>query len=83
MGETITFDHYKVLTREDGSLFELGRGAMGTTYKALDTSLQFHVALKVINAAFLNDEIARERFIREARAAEHFPQVGGRADLTQ
>ena len=29
------FGHYEVLTREDGTPLELGRGAMGLTYKAL------------------------------------------------
>ncbi len=65
----ITLDHYEVLTREDGSPFELGRGAMGITYKAMDTSLRIVVALKVINSRFLNSDMARTRFVREARAA--------------
>ena len=69
MPEIATFDHYEVLTRDDGSLFELGRGAMGVTYKAFDTSLRFPVCLKVINAAYLNSDVARQRFIREARSA--------------
>ncbi len=69
MPETAIFDHYEVLTRDDGSLFELGRGAMGITYKAFDTSLRIPVALKVINAAYLNSEVARQRFVREARSA--------------
>ena len=69
MPKTQSFDHYEVLTREDGSPFELGRGAMGITYKAFDTSLRVNVALKVINAAYLQSEIARQRFVREARAA--------------
>ena len=69
MPETALFDHYEVLTRDDGSLFELGRGAMGITYKAFDTSLRIPVALKVINATYLNSEVARQRFVREARAA--------------
>ena len=56
MAEKLTFDHYEVLTRDDGSLFELGRGAMGITYKAFDTNLRVNVALKVINATFLNSE---------------------------
>ncbi len=42
---------------------------MGITYKAFDTNLRCFVALKVINAAYLNSEIARQRFLREARAA--------------
>ncbi|MBA2435656.1 MAG: protein kinase [Verrucomicrobiota bacterium] len=69
MAENLTFDHYEVLTCEDGSPFELGRGAMGITYKAFDTNLRVHVALKVINARFLESEIAQQRFLREARAA--------------
>jgi serine/threonine protein kinase/TPR repeat protein len=69
MAEKITFDHYEVLTRDDGSLFELGRGAMGITYKAFDTNLRVNVALKVINSKFLESEVAQQRFMREARAA--------------
>ena len=69
MAEKTAFDHYEVLTREDGSLHELGRGAMGITYKAFDTNLRVNVALKVINAKFLESEIAQQRFLREARAA--------------
>src|SRR5207302_881875 len=69
MPETAVFDHYEVLRREDGSLFELGRGAMGITYKAFDTNLRCHVALKVINAASIDSDVARQRFVREARAA--------------
>ncbi|MEO6872503.1 MAG: serine/threonine-protein kinase [Chthoniobacterales bacterium] len=69
MAEKIIFDHYEVLTRADGSLFELGRGAMGITYKAFDTNLRVNVALKVINSKFLESEVAQQRFLREARAA--------------
>ncbi len=69
MEEPVHFQHFEVLRREDGSLFELGRGAMGITYKAFDTNLRCHVALKVINSAYLNSDVARQRFLREARAA--------------
>ena len=69
MAETAVFDHYEVLRRDDGSLHELGRGAMGITYKAFDTNLRCHVALKVINAASIDSDVARQRFVREARAA--------------
>ncbi len=67
--EGLKFEHFEVLVDEKGAPVELGRGAMGITYKALDTSLQCFVALKVINTAFLQSEVARQRFLREARAA--------------
>ena len=67
--DDLRFGHYQVLQREDGQPFELGRGAMGITYKAIDVDLQRPVTLKVINARYLNDESARTRFVREARAA--------------
>jgi hypothetical protein len=63
------FDHYEVLMREDGTLFELGRGAMGVTYKAFDIDLRYPVTLKVISKKYLDDESTRLRFLREARAA--------------
>ena len=69
--EIVTFEHFQVARREDGSLFELGRGAMGVTYKAYDTRLDGYVALKVINPGYLHDDVGRERFLREARAAAH------------
>src|SRR6516162_2484339 len=39
------FDHYEIVRREDGNFDELGRGAMGITYRAIDTVLGHAVAL--------------------------------------
>ena len=69
MNETDIFEHYQVLRRADGSLWELGRGTMGVTYKAFDTDLHCEVALKVILPEILNNEDSRGRFLREARSA--------------
>ncbi|HET9374201.1 MAG TPA: serine/threonine-protein kinase, partial [Chthoniobacterales bacterium] len=69
MPEAARYQHYEVLRRGDGSLWELGRGAMGITYKAYDTNLHCAVALKVINSTYLGNDTARQRFLREARAA--------------
>jgi hypothetical protein len=63
------FDHYQIVRRADGCFDELGRGAMGVTYRGLDTVLGHAVALKVIDARIAWSGEARERFLREARAA--------------
>ncbi len=69
MNETEIFQHYQVLRRDDGSLWELGRGSMGVTYKAFDTDLHCEVALKVILPQILHNEDSKGRFLREARLA--------------
>src|SRR5215510_6075583 len=63
------FGVYEIDCHADGSLCELGRGAMGITYRATDTSLQRKVALKIIKTDIAERSVdARERFVREARA---------------
>jgi serine/threonine protein kinase len=54
--------HYEVVN-------VIGRGGMGVVLKGFDTHLQRHVALKVMAPQLANDETARKRFCREARAA--------------
>ena len=66
---TQRFEHYELVTGEDGKPVELGRGAMGVTYKAFDIDLRCPVTLKVISERYLADGSARLRFLREARAA--------------
>src|SRR6478672_9914279 len=69
----LRFGAYEIDCREDGSLYELGRGAMGVTYRATDTSLQRKVALKIIKTDIAQRSAdVRERFVREARAAAAF-----------
>ena len=63
------FEHYEILKRADGTPIELGRGAMGVTYKAFDINLHCPVTLKVISDRYFGDELVRLRFLREARAA--------------
>src|SRR5262245_13001202 len=66
----LRFGVYEIDCHADGSLCELGRGAMGVTYRATDTSLQRKVALKIIKTDIAERSAdARERFMREARAA--------------
>src|SRR5262249_36811141 len=64
------FGVYEIDRREDGSLYELGHGAMGVTYRATDTSLQRKVALKIIRLRVAGQSTeSRNHFLREARAA--------------
>ncbi|MGI8835945.1 MAG: serine/threonine-protein kinase [Pyrinomonadaceae bacterium] len=48
---------------------QLGIGGMGTVYRARHLLIDRPVAVKVLNPRFFEDEAARTRFQREARAA--------------
>jgi hypothetical protein len=64
------FGIYEIDCHADGCLYELGRRAMGVTYRATDTSLQRKVALKIIKIDIAERSAdARERFVREARTS--------------
>jgi serine/threonine protein kinase len=61
-GEVGTLGPYRVLK-------ELGKGGMGAVYLAIDTRLDRKLALKVMLPEFAANREAKERFLREARAA--------------
>ncbi len=53
--------HYDVAER-------IGAGGMGEVYRAYDSRLGRNVAIKVLPAPSVGDEVARQRFLQEARS---------------
>jgi serine/threonine protein kinase len=51
---------------------ELARGGMGIVFRAIDPRLNREVALKVLAPQYADSPEARQRFLREARAAAAF-----------
>lgn len=54
--------HYRVLEK-------LGQGGMGVVYKALDTHLDRHVAIKILPPDKVANPERKRRFVQEAKAA--------------
>jgi tRNA A-37 threonylcarbamoyl transferase component Bud32 len=55
------FDRYRIVEK-------LGQGGMGVVFRAVDTTLDRTVALKIILPQFAGDAGLRERFLQEAQA---------------
>jgi hypothetical protein len=78
------FEHYELVTGEDGKPVELGRGAMGVTYKAFDIDLRCPVTLKVPSAFFEPNNVAFGSSLRHKNhdaAGSHQVGISGNCNL--
>ena len=57
------FEHYELVTGEDARPVELGRGAMGITYKAFDVDLHCPVTLNRRGFVFCAKPARRRAFV--------------------
>ncbi|MCX6578053.1 MAG: protein kinase [Candidatus Aminicenantes bacterium] len=75
-GQTLL--HYRILEK-------IGEGGMGVVYKAFDTHLDRHVAVKVLPPDKVADEERRQRFAQEAKAASalNHPNIVVVHDITE
>src|SRR5882724_9486019 len=61
-GEIAEIGKYRILG-------QIGEGAMGVVYRALDPVLNRPVAIKVMSESLARDKDLRDRFLREAQSA--------------
>jgi hypothetical protein len=47
------FEHYELVSDENGKPVELGRGAMGVTYKAFDVAFDVHLRCPVTRSSIV------------------------------
>src|ERR1700753_474229 len=67
MQSPMRFAHFEVLTRSDGAPLVLGQGAMGITYKAIDSNLLSLAVIKVLGLECQSIPAVRQRFLQEAQ----------------
>ncbi|MEM8733591.1 MAG: serine/threonine-protein kinase, partial [Planctomycetota bacterium] len=65
----IEIDHAALLRDGYELVSRIGHGATGVVYRAREPALERHVALKFLLPELANQPLARERFLREAKAA--------------